>query len=60
MYGQMRKALAKLKLKFNLVRYIYFRLKRAVPCERSVLACSAGVFFGRANIFARESAKLKL
>ena len=27
-------------------------------CE--VLACSAGVCFGRANVFARESAMLKL
>ena len=35
-------------------------MKRHLTKSVYILACSAGVFFGCANVFARESAMLKL
>ena len=40
--------------------FVNTRLQIHVTKSVYILACSAGVFFGCANVFARESAKLKL
>ena len=41
-------------------RTIDLNMKRHLTKSVYILACSAGVFFGCANVFARESAMLKL
>ena len=41
-------------------RTIDLNMKRHLTKSVYILACSAGVFFGYANVFARESAMLKL